>query len=265
MLYAAATASRLGLQAAIYTAARAPLALPVDCLLAVQPSPVTTTFANCYHQGRRSQWLHAHAAAITPAGLPANWRAAPIVHLGPVARECDIALLDQFPRALVGVTAQGWLRRWCLPLPAPVEPARWHPASARLAQIDLLVLSLEDIQGDEQVAAAYARHCRLVVLTRGAAGATLFSGGVARQIAAFPAREVDPTGAGDVFAAAMLVRLAEGAAPVAAAEFAAAAAAAAVEGRGIRAIPTRNAVLALMAGTRAPLRSAAAAAPEAEL
>lgn len=53
------------------------------------------------------------------------------------------------------------------------------------------------------------------------------------------AREVDPTGAGDVFAAAFLVSLRRREAVATAARFAAAAAAISVEGFGLGAIPTR--------------------------
>jgi sugar/nucleoside kinase (ribokinase family) len=47
----------------------------------------------------------------------------------------------------------------------------------------------------------------------------------------YPAREVDPTGAGDVFAAAFLTGMARGLDPVEAARLGAAAASIAVEGR----------------------------------
>ncbi len=56
---------------------------------------------------------------------------------------------------------------------------------------------------------------------------------------AFPATERDPTGAGDVFAAALLVRLHETGDPLDAARFAARVAAASIEGRGVSMVPTR--------------------------
>jgi sugar/nucleoside kinase (ribokinase family) len=58
----------------------------------------------------------------------------------------------------------------------------------------------------------------------------------------FPAVEVDPTGAGDVFAAAFLVRLQETEDPVQAARFANAVASFCVEGPGVAGIPTREQV-----------------------
>ncbi len=249
-LYAAATAARLGARDAVLTAgnpAQLPLA-PPGVALHVTPAAATTTFANRYHPDGRHQCLHELAPPITLATLPTAWRAAPVVHLAPVAGEVDLALAAAFPTALVGVTPQGWMRAWDAPLPAPVRPAPWRPAPALLRQLALIVLSIEDVGHDEALAASYAAHCSLVVVTRGAAGATLYLAGVPEPVAPCPARECDPTGAGDVFAAALLLRLAETGDPRAAANFASAAAACAVEGVGHLALPDRAAVLARGAG-----------------
>jgi sugar/nucleoside kinase (ribokinase family) len=129
-----------------------------------------------------------------------------------------------------------------------MEPAPWDPPPELLRRVDLLVLSVEDVAGDEAVAARYARHCPVVALTRGAGGLTLFVGGSPRAIPAYPARAVDANGAGDIFTAAMLVRLAETGDPVAAARFAAVVAALAVEGPGSTRIPDRDAVERALGG-----------------
>ena len=89
---------------------------------------------------------------------------------------------------------------------------------------------------------SYAHHCRLVALTRGAQGATLFVRGTPHHIAAFAATEHDPTGAGDVFAAALFTRLREAGDPLEAARFASFVAALSVEGAGISRIPTRDTI-----------------------
>lgn len=203
---------------------------------------VTTTFENRYTTTGRRQWLHALAPPVRLEHLPAAWRAAPVVHLAPVAGEVDLAWATAFPHALVGVTPQGWLRAWDAPLPAPVRPAPWRPAPALLRHVDLMVLSIEDVGGDEAMARHYARLCPLVAVTRGAAGATLYVAGEPRPVPPFPAVERDPTGAGDVFAAALLLRLWETGDALAAATYASAAAACAVEGHGLAALPDRIAV-----------------------
>lgn len=252
--YAAAVAARLGLRPAVLTAGDlAQLSPPPGVALAASPSAAITTFANRYGPAGRRQWLHALGAPVDLAALPAAWRAAPVVHLAPVAAELDLAAaLDAFAGALVGVTPQGWMRAWHPALPAEVRPAPWRPGPALLRRIGLLVMSIEDVAGDEGAAAEYAAHCPLVVLTRGAAGATMYVCGAARHVPAFPAVERDPTGAGDVFACAMLARLRETGDPALAAVFASAAAALAVAGPGLGALSGRAAVEGLLEASPRP-------------
>jgi hypothetical protein len=246
-LYAALTVQRLGRRVAIISA---PADLPPDwpnaIAVAFHDSPAPPTFENQYTPQGRRQILHAASEPIALMDVPPEWRSAPIVHLGPVLGETPEELAYVFPNALLGVTPQGWMREWSAALPGPVTYRPWHPSESLLRRIDALVLSIEDVKGDEGIVAGYARHCRLVALTRGAQGATLFIDGEPQHIAAFPAIEHDPTGAGDVFAAALFVRLQEIGEPVAAARFAACAAAASIEGRGGSRIPIRAEVERLL-------------------
>lgn len=246
--YAAAVAARLGLRAAILTAGdAAALAVPEGVALAASPSTCLTTFANRYSPSGRRQWLYAVGAPVDLAALPAAWRSAPIVHLAPVAAELSLsAALETFPGALIGITPQGLMRAWDEPLPAEVRYRRWHPEPDQLRRLALVVLSVEDVAGDERVAAEYAAACPLLALTRGADGATLFVAGQPHHIAPFPAVERDPTGAGDVFACGLLVRLQATGDPLAAAAFASAAAALSVQGPGLGALVGRQAVEALL-------------------
>lgn len=244
--YAALTAQRLGYCPGIVTAAAELPALPPGIALAAAPSATSSIFAHSYVAGQREQLVHSVAAPIGLAQIPEAWRGAPLIHLGPVLGELDAAMAFAFPRALLGVTPQGWLRRLDAPPPAPMVLTPWHPTGELLRRIDLLVLSIEDLGGDEAAAIAYARHCPCVALTRGGAGLTLFVAGEAQEIPAAPARAVDSNGAGDLFAAAMLLQLFETGDPLAAARFGAAAAACGVEGRGAAALPSRGAVFARM-------------------
>ncbi|GAB4425623.1 MAG: PfkB family carbohydrate kinase [Chloroflexi bacterium OHK40] len=249
--YAGAAAARLGASVGVLTSARADdlPAAPKGVAITAVHARATTTFENRYGPAGRYQWLHALADPLSLAAVPPAWRTAPVVHLAPVVAEVELALIGAFPDALVGVTPQGWMRAWDEPLPAPVRPALWRPAAELLRRVHLLVLSIEDVGGDEALVAGYARDCPLVALTRGAAGATLFVAGEPHAIKPFPAREQDPTGAGDVFAAAMLLRLYETGDPFAAAAFASAAAAISVEGAGHAALPSRTDTQARMAAT----------------
>ena len=67
----------------------------------------------------------------------------------------------------------------------------------------------------------YREWSRLLVLTKGSDGCTIFFGDEIRQFPAYPVPVVDTTGAGDIFAAAFLVRLFQtGGSPSEAARFA---------------------------------------------
>lgn len=244
--YGSIAASRLGYRAGILTAGRAREAAPPGVDLAAAPSSHASVFAHSYEGGHRRQLVHSLAAPIVVAHLPDHWRGAPLAHIGPVIGEVAEELVHAFPQALVCVTPQGWLRRVGGPLPAPMEPARWEPSEELLRRIDLLVLSAEDLAGDEGAAAAYARHCPCVALTHGGEGITVLAGGEAAHVPSAPARVVDTNGAGDVFAAAMLLQLFETGDRLGAARFAAAAAAVACEGRGPAGIATRAGVFARM-------------------
>jgi pfkB family carbohydrate kinase len=239
-LYASFAAQRLGQRVAVVSApAELPADLPEAIAVAFHPSPTPPTFENQYTPQGRRQILHAASEPIALADVPMEWRAAPIVHLGPVLGETPEELAFAFPDALLGVTPQGWMRAWGPELPGLVTYRPWHPDEKLLRRIDALVLSIEDVKGDEALIAEWARYCRLVALTRGALGATLFIAGQPHHVEAMPATERDPTGAGDVFAAALLVRLYETGDPLQAARFAACAAAGSVEGRGASRIPSR--------------------------
>jgi sugar/nucleoside kinase (ribokinase family) len=240
-LYAALTAHRLGRHVGVVSApADLPPGWPDAIQITFHHSPAPPTFENRYTPEGREQTLHTSSQPITLQVIPETWRTAPLVHLGPVLGETPEQLVDAFPNALLGVTPQGWMRTWNEPLPGPVIYRPWKPVPRVLERIDALVLSIEDVRGDETLVAGYARHCRLVALTRGAQGSTLFLRGVPHQIPAFPAIERDPTGAGDVFAAALLVRLRETGDPLDAARFASYVAALSVEGAGITRIPARE-------------------------
>jgi pfkB family carbohydrate kinase len=239
-LYAALTAHGLGRSVGIVSApAPLPEQWPAEIAVAFHPSPTPPTFENRYTAHGREQILHAASQPITIDAIPPAWRTAPVIHLGPVLGETPEQLVHAFPHALLGVTPQGWMRSWAEPLPGPIRYQPWHPEPEILKRIDALVLSIEDVRGDEGLVVDYARHCALVALTRGAHGATLFVRGEPHYVPAYPAVERDPTGAGDVFAAALLVRLHETGDPIAAARFAAHVAAFSVEGAGISHVPAR--------------------------
>lgn len=244
--FAALLAQRLGLRPAIVTASAEPA--PAGVAWANIATHTSSTFENRYTTDGRRQWLHAVAPAISATAIPLGWRTAPIVLLGPVVHECPPALAAAFPSALIGATAQGWLRDWNDDLPSPIRQRRWRPAPQELERVLVISLSSEDVGGDDELAAYYASLTPIGIVTDGARGATMFLHGKPHHIPAYQAQECDPTGAGDVFATAFLIRLWETGDPFAAARFAAAAAACVVEGVGDAALPDRVRIIQRMAG-----------------
>jgi len=241
--YMSITARNLGRTPGIVTRLAPDFVIP-DVLHGIHvhriDSPQTTTFHNIYHDGHRKQFLLARADDIQPNDVPAEWRRAPIVHLGPLARELDARFANLFPGALVGVTPQGWLREWDETKRVRMRP--WAEAPEILPHVDVLVLSEEDLNGDTALMDEYVRLTRIAVMTQGPKGCTVFTQGTARRVPGFPVREVEPTGAGDVFAGAFLIRLQETGDPLQAARFANATASFCVQAPGITGIPTREQV-----------------------
>lgn len=205
--YAGRTAAALGCRTAVLTSAGPDfdlaLALP-DLQVQGVPAAATTTFENVYTTGGRRQALHAIAQTLTAADVPAAWRRAPIVHLGPIADEIDVEMIPLFSNSLLGMTPQGWLRRWNED--GHVYTVEWPAAPEILPQAAAVILSEEDLL-NRAMLDNYRRWSRLLVLTQGARGCTVFCREEVRQIPAPRVKEVEPTGAGDIFAAAFLIRL----------------------------------------------------------
>lgn len=250
-LYASVTAARLGYRVAVYTAGgseldlaplyRAAAGVEVIC----RPAVATTTFSNRYAGGHRQQYLFDWARPLSVEDFPPAWRAAPRVLLGPVAQEVAPSWCELFPHAVLGACLQGWLRTW--DGTGQVHFAPWMEAWDWLPRFTAAFLSVEDLGEHLDLAATYVARCPLFVLTAGSQGATLYRQGRPEAVLPFAAQEVDPTGAGDVFAAAFLLRYGGGTPPSEAARFAAAAAALSVQGPGVETIPNLQTVTELLA------------------
>lgn len=255
--FAALTAYRLGLSSAIVTCADAaflahlPTYLP-GIQVHGRPGAETTTFANRYTDGFRVQYLHARGDVLTEDDVPTAWRAAPIVLLGPLDQELAPTLVNLFSRpfgTLIAATPQGWLRRW--DNDGRVWPTPWQAAEQVLPLLDALILSHDDLlpfaDGNRVEADAilerWSMYVPLLVATDGRHGASLYQHGVATRFPAYAATEVDPTGAGDVFAAAFLMHLSQHGDPAQAVNFANCVASFSVEQTGIQGIPTMEMVM----------------------
>lgn len=258
--FAAVTAAQLGRKPTIITRAAADTDLsdlPGSVDLHVLPSPVTTTFANVYTDHGRVQYCYDQALPITAADIPAHMRRPKVALLGPLVNEIEPAVASIFhPDTLVAAGPQGWMRCW--DETGRVHTKEWDSAEAILPHLTALVLSQEDIDYDLTRLEPFFKHVPLVVLTEYRDGSTIYhqqdDGSIAQtKIPPRPANEVDPTGAGDIFATAFMIRLQETGDPIHAARFANVTASFGVEQIGVRGIPTRDQVLAYLADHPMPL------------
>lgn len=236
--YAARLAQALGLRVGVVTACSSDW--PLDVLPNVQvvrvPSAVTTEFANRETPQGRVQHLYHRASPLTWEHVPQPWRRTRLVHLAPVADELPLAGDIPLRSELLGVTPQGWLRTW--DAEGRVHPAPGRDISSLLQQAGAVVLSFDDLGRDEHLVEEWALHCRVLALTEGAEGVRIYWNGDVRYFRPPKVVEVDPTGAGDIFAAAFFIRLYLTRDPWEAARFATHLAAHSVTRRGLESAPT---------------------------
>jgi len=236
--YGALTAYALGLRVGIVTSwgHEFPLEPFLGALPIVNtPTEASTTFENLPTPTGRLQILHQVAAPLNLHHIPESWREAPIVHLAPIAQEVEPALVRYFPTALIGLTPQGWLREW--DHHGRVSLADWPEAAFVLGKANAAVLSVEDVQHNEERIEEMATASRVLVVTEGAEGARVYWNGDVRRFRAPEVEEIDPTGAGDIFAAAFFSRLHATHDPWEAARFANELAAISVTRPGLEAVP----------------------------
>jgi sugar/nucleoside kinase (ribokinase family) len=251
-LYAAVTAHRLGLTAGILTSHGDDFPLeviPSQIEVVSVPAPATTVFVHQRAGRRRTLRVAATAAPLGPADVPADWRDAGLVLLAPVADEVDPAIAVSFPDATLAAEAQGWLRR--LNEAGEVSPRRWTPPKTLLGQLQALFVSGEDVRSQEAFLLEWLQRLPVAAVTAGAAGALLYVNGERYEVPPRPARDVDSTGAGDVFAASFLVYYHRRGDPWEAAEAATCTASLSVEGEGFTAVPDRKTLEDALAAYRA--------------
>jgi sugar/nucleoside kinase (ribokinase family) len=136
---------------------------------------------------------------------------------------------------VVGLTVQGLVRA-VLP-DGTVVPRRLDPDGPALAGVSAAVVGDDEASGQPDLVARLAAAIPVLVVTHGVRGCEVIARGRTHHVGVHPAVQVDPTGAGDVFAAAFLLALARGDDPLDAARLGAAAASIVVEGTGGEALP----------------------------
>lgn len=249
-LYAAIAAERAGLSAGILTSHGDDFPLdqvPSRIEVVGVASAATTTFEYLETPAGRAFKVAATASPLTTADLPEDWRDASLVLLAPVIDEVDPLLATAFTDGAVGAGAQGWLRQ--VGPDGLVGVRAWTP-EVLLSRLQALFLSAEDVRGQEAFLTEWVQRVPIAIVTAGQAGALLFVNGERYEVRPRRAREVDSTGAGDVFAAAFLMAYHRNGDPWEAAEEATCAAALSVEGEGWSAVPDRAGLGAALAAYR---------------
>lgn len=235
--YAGLTARGLGLRVGAITSAASDVDLSLlgDIALHRVPAEHSTTFENRYTPRGREQILLARARLLGEEALPRAWRTVGMVHLGPIADEITMRMVGAFGGSRMCLTPQGWLRR--CDERGRIHLIGWNVTRPLLPLADAVVVSIEDLGGDAKAGAAMAGACRLLAVTEGPRGATVFWKGQARQFPAPKVEEVDPTGAGDIFAAVFFTHFCQTGDAWEAARFANQLAAISVTRRGISSVP----------------------------
>ncbi len=205
--YAAPVAHAFGHHVRVLTSAAADESLlaglaPYAAEKVVLPAQSTSTFENIYDaEGRRTQYIRGVAAPIGVSDVPEAWLDTPLVHLAPLTGEVDPNLAAAFKDSTVLLTLQGWLRRWGDD--GRVYFKRWFDPEV-LKHIDVVVFSEEDIAEAPDLEPAFAGAVKHLFVTRAERGGTYYFEGQPRTYETPQYEEVNSTGAGDVFAAAVL-------------------------------------------------------------
>jgi sugar/nucleoside kinase (ribokinase family) len=188
--------------------------------------------------GRRIQYVTSIADRIKVETIPEEWFNAEIVYICPVLDELEEEIVKKFDGSVIGVAPQGWMRS--VVKGGRIEKKRWKKANEVLSKVDFVIVSEEDIF--EEDIPKYEELSNIFVLTRDRKGAELYYDGTHEHIPAFERKEVDATGAGDVFGAAFLLRYYETKDAVESAIFASCAVSFVVEKEGVEGIPYREEV-----------------------
>jgi pfkB family carbohydrate kinase len=174
-------------------------------------APTTTRFSNRYTPAGRVQVVSPCPVVLTPDCLNECLRQCAILHLGPVCNEISPLMITQAcAHTFVGLTPQGWMRRWDAQGHVASRAANWVDAGLLLARANAVVVSIDDVAGDWAIARGWAAQTDTLVVTQGPLGCTAFRGGRAVQVPAPHVQEVEPTGAGDIFATVLFIALQRG-------------------------------------------------------
>lgn len=176
--------------------------------VAWRAAAATTTFTFEYHGEERHMGVEAIGEPWTPDELRDAVAGARWIHVGPLLRSDfpveTIAFLSHGRR--LSLDAQGLVR-------VPEHgPLRLDGSFDRelLRHVDVLKVSEEEA---DAIGSVDGLGVPEVLLTRGSRGSTIIAAGRVEDVPAYPILDVDPTGAGDVFAVVYLASRGAGFSP----------------------------------------------------
>jgi sugar/nucleoside kinase (ribokinase family) len=250
------TAHRLGLSVGLLTSFGPDFpadALPAGIEVVNVAAKQTTTFRIGQSRPgqdprRRELAVLARAGDLEADALPEAWRDATLGALAPVTGEVDPAFAAAFPETSLVALPQGWMRQ--RGKGGILTPQPWEDADLVLPRVQALVVSHEDVEPFEKDAFEWFQQVPVGAVTRGPDGAILFVNGERYGVEADRAVAVDETGAGDVFAASLLIAYNRDGNAWDAAAIAACCAAASVEAEGVAGVPDRAGLEARLAAYR---------------
>jgi sugar/nucleoside kinase (ribokinase family) len=179
----------------------------------------TTKFLLKYRKEERQLQLKSLAPPISPEDVSGSLQAK-AVHAAPIANELSQSVIDKLRASTdtLSLDPQGFVRRF--DEQGNVKLGRWE-GTRILRQIDVCKSSLSEIRKATgltslqlAVQKIHSRGPKIVIVTRGTKGSTLFADGRLHEIPACKPRVVrDFTGAGDAFIGAFLAEYVHGKEP----------------------------------------------------
>ncbi len=236
--YGGLTAHALGLSVGIVSSHAQNMDLQPLQHLQVQEkiAPKTTTFTNQETSEGRIQVISARADRLLQDDVPEEWIPSDIVHISPIADEVKYDVVDLFKESLLCLAPQGWLRSW--DETGLVIRKAWQSLQFVLPKADLVFFSMEDLDHDIQALDEIEKLCKTLIVTDGYRNIQLFQGGRRLKVAVQAAEVEDPTGAGDIFAAAFIAHYYRSSDILAAAKYARSIARDSVTRPGLSGVPT---------------------------
>ena len=182
-----------------------------------QVSSSTTSFTNIYMGNERTQFVSARGDKIKSSTIGKQASEADFIFLAPIAQEIDPAIMKHLPKDRpIACSIQGWLRNWDDEGKVRATEMDW----SLLAYADFVFLSYEDLEGLPEALEKLLALDTTIIITDNANGCDVFIKTQKTHYAAPQVEVVNPTGAGDTFATAFLVKYFETKSIEAAAEFA---------------------------------------------